>query len=284
MTQPKTASEGRGPLQWVALAAAAILLTGTFAYLRFPYDRLAESLSARLADTGLQLEIGEMSPSLSLAGPGLAAENVKLTRPDGNVMHIDRLRVRPAWSLAWLTLRPALHLTLEAPQGQLEGVAVLRGPQRFTGELREVDLTELLGADALSGTQLEGRASFDVDVALEEGGPSGPVRLHARDGVLSHPQLPMAIPYEELTGDFALGGESYLQISSFELRSPLGTGSLRGTVGRAEDPRQAPLDLELAVQVAQGVRGSLVSQGVRVGRDGELHYKISGTASAPVVR
>ena len=283
MSQAAAASS-RPRLQWAGIAAAAIALTATFAYLRFPYDRLADSLTARLGDAGIAVEIGHMGPALSPFGPGLAAEDVRLTRPDGNVLRIDRLRVRPAWSLAWLMARPALHLQLDTPQGQVDGVAVLRGPQRFTGQLREVDLNELLGPGALAGARLEGRASFDVDVALEDQGPSGPVHVSAQNGVLSHPQLPMAVPYEDLQADLALGGDSYLEISSFELRSPLGTGTLKGKVGRAPDPREAPLDLELAVQVAQNVRSSLASQGVRVGRDGEIHYKISGTASAPVVR
>jgi type II secretion system protein N len=282
--EPKAASEGPRKLQIAGIAAAAVLLTGTFAYLRFPYDRLAASLSSRFTEMGLGVEIGSMSPALSLAGPGLAAQDVRVHRSDGSLLRIDQVRVRPAWSLAWLMLRPALHLELETPQGQLEGVAVLRGPQRFTGEIREVDLTELVGSQQLAGASLKGHASFDVDVALEEGGPSGPVKIHARDGVLSHPQLPMDIPYEQLEGDLNFGGESLVEIASFELRSPLGTGNLHGKVGRAPDPSQAPLDLELAVQVDQGVRGSLTSQGVRVGRDGELHYKISGTASTPVVR
>jgi type II secretion system protein N len=225
-----------------------------------------------------------MGPALSFFGPGLAAQDLRVRRSDGNVLRIDHLRVRPAWSLAWLMARPALYLELDTPQGQVAGVAVLRGPQRFTGELREVDLDELLGPGALAGARFEGRASFDVDVALEDQGLSGPVRITARDGSLSHPQLPMAVPYEELHGELALGGDSYLEINSFELKSPLGTGTLTGKVGRAPDPRQAPLDLELAVQVAQNIRSSLATQGVRVGRDGQLHYKISGTASAPVIR
>jgi type II secretion system protein N len=282
--EPKAASEGPRRHQILGIAAAAVLLTGTFAYLRFPYERLATSLSSRLSEMGLGVEIGSMSPALSLAGPGLAAQDVRIVRGDGSVWRIDSVRVRPAWSLAWLMLRPALHLELATPQGELEGVAVLRGPQRFTGELREVDLTQLVGSEQLAGASLEGRASFDVDVALEDDGPSGPVKIHARDGVLTHPQLPMAIPYEELTGDLTFGGESLVEIASFELKSPMGTGSLKGKVGRDPDPSQAPLDLELAVQVAQGVRASLTSQGVRVGRDGQLQYKISGTAASPVVR
>lgn len=283
MTRSKAASDPPRPLRFAALAAAAVILTGGFAYLRFPYERLAASIAARAGDAGLRVEIGDLRANPTLAGPGLAADDLRITRPDGSVLRIGSLRVRPAWSLSWLAARPALYLRAESPQGELEGVAVLWGPRRFSGALREVDLGEL-GVNVLAGARLEGKASFDVDVALEESGLTGPVRILAKDGVLTHPQLPMAVPYQELHGDLALGGDSWLQISDLQLSSPLGTGTLKGTVGHAPDPRQAPLDLELAVQVAQAIRGSLTSQGVRIGRDGELHYKISGTASAPVVR
>ncbi len=272
-------------LRAAGIATAALALTGLFAYLRFPYDRLAESISARLAaDAGLRVEIGRLAASPQLAGPGLVAEDVRITRPDGGVLRVERLRVRPAWSLAWLMARPALHLHGAAPLGTLEGVMLLGGPRRFTGDLREVDLAEVLDADALAGTRLEGRAGFEVDVALEESGPSGSVQIVARDGVLSHPRLPMAIPYEELSGALTLGGDAWLEILSLELRSPLGTGTLKGTIGRAADPGQAPLQLEIAIQVSPEIRGSLGAQGVRVGGDGQLRYRVLGTAAAPIVR
>jgi len=273
------------PLRITGIAVAALVLTGFFAYLRFPYDRLAESISARLAaGTGLRVEIGRLAPSPQLAGPGLMAENVRIRRPDGSVVQIDRLRVRPAWSLAWLIARPALHLQAESPVARLEGVVLLRGPRHFEGDLSEVDLTELLGAETLAGARLEGRADFELDVVFEESGPRGPVRIAARDGVLSHPQLPMAVPYEELSGSLALGGESWVEIQNLDLRSPLGSGTLKGTVGRAPDPGQAPLQLEIAIQVSPEIHGSLAAQGVRVGRDGQLRYRVLGTAAAPIVR
>jgi type II secretion system protein N len=272
------------PLRILLIAAAALALTSFFAYLRFPYDRLAESISASLErDAGVRVEIGRLAASPGLAGPGLVAEDVRITRPDG-VLRVDRLRVRPAWSLAWLMARPALHLRGEAPLGSLEGVLVLRGPRRFRGDLRDVDLAEAFGADALAGTRLEGRASFEIDVAFEESGPSGPVQIVAREGVLSHPRLPMAVPYEELSGALKLGGDSWLEILSLDLRSPLGNGTLKGTVGRAEAPGQAPLQLDLSIQLSPEIRGSLSAQGVRVGRDGQLRYQVLGTAAAPIVR
>jgi type II secretion system protein N len=273
------------PLRITGIAVAALVLTGFFAYLRFPYDRLADSISARLAaDAGLRVEIGRLGPSPQLLGPGLVAEDVRIARPDGSVLQVDLLRVRPAWSLAWLMARPALHLRAESPVATLEGVILLREPRHFTGDLTEVDLAEVLGATALAGARLEGRARFEVDVAFEPAGFNGPLQIAARDGVLSHPQLPMAVPYEELNGSLKLGGDAWLEIQSLDLRSPLGTGTLKGTIGHAPDPAQAPLQLEIAIEVAREIHGSLAAQGVRVGRDGQLHYRVLGTASAPIVR
>lgn len=273
------------PLRITGITVAALVLTSFFAYLRFPYDRLADSISARLAaDAGLRVEIGRLGPSPQLAGPGLVAENVHIARPNGSVLQIDRLRVRPAWSFAWLMARPALHLQAESPVATLEGVVVLRGQRHFTGDLEEVDLAEVLGTDTLAGARLEGRARFEVDVAFDDAGPSGPVQITARDGVLSHPQLPMAVPFEELNGSLKLGGDAWLEILSLDLRSPLGTGTLKGTIGHAADPAQAPLQLEIALDVSPEIHGSLAAQGVRVGRDGQLRYRVLGTASAPIVR
>jgi type II secretion system protein N len=278
--------ESLGAMRILGIALAAVLLTGFFAYLRFPYDRLADSLTARLErDAGVRLQIGRLAASPQLAGPGLVAESVQLVRADGTRIQIDQLRVRPAWSLSWLALRPALHLDVEAPLGRLVGTAVLRAPFRFQGRLEDLNLADLapLGVD-IAGASLEGRAHLDVDVALEPEGPKGPLHISAREGVLAHPDLPMAIPYETLEGDLVFGGENFLSISGLELKSPLGHGRLSGTIGRAPDPMQAPLALEAALEVAEAIRGSLSGQGVRVGRDGKIQMRVTGTASSPIVR
>jgi hypothetical protein len=47
---------------------------------------------------------------------------------------------------------------------------------------------------------------------------------------------------------------------------------------------QAPLALEAALEVAEAIRGSLSGQGVRVGRDGKIQMRVTGTASSPIVR
>jgi type II secretion system protein N len=276
--------ESLGTMRILGIALAAVLLTGFFMYWRFPYDRLADSLSARLErDAGVRLQIGRLAAS-PLHG-GLVAEAVQWVRADGTKIQVDELFLRPAVSLSWLALRPALHVDVEAPLGRLVGTAVLRAPLGFQGQLEDVNLSELarLGLN-LAGANLEGRATVDLDLSLEPEGPSGPLHLEAREGVLSHPELPMAIPYETLTGDMVFGGENWLSIAGLELTSPLGHGTLKGTIGHAPDPSQAPLALEAALEVAEAIRGSLAGQGVRVGRDGKVQLRVTGTASSPIVR
>jgi len=73
-----SAGEASRPLRITGIALAAVLLTGVFAYLRFPYDRLADAITARLeSDAGVHVEIGQLSARPQLAGPGLLAENVR---------------------------------------------------------------------------------------------------------------------------------------------------------------------------------------------------------------
>lgn len=284
MTAAARGREEAPPLRltWILLAAA--LLTGFFAYLRFPYDRVSESLSARFEQAGVHVEIGRIAPSFQLAGLGWQAEAVQITRLDGTRIQLDRVRVRPAWSLAWLMLRPALHIDLESPLGGLDGTVVVWRPLAFQGTLRDVNLAELktLGLN-FAGTGLEGHAQIDIDLAFAPEGPQGVVHVDAKDGVVSHPELPMAIPYEQLQGEMVFGGPNWVAIPGLELKSPLGHGTLSGTVGQAPDPSQSPLALKLAVQVAESIRGSLGSQGVRVGRNGEIQVEVTGTTSAPII-
>jgi len=203
-------------LRWILLAAA--LLTGFFCYLRFPYDRLAEAITGRLDPMGVHVEITNLGPSLQLGGLGWVAEGVQITRLDGTRIQLDRVRVRPGWSLSWLMLRPALHIDLESPLGAVDGNFVVWGPPGFHGTLRDVNLGELrtLGLN-LGGASVEGKAQLDLDLAFAAEGPQGPVHVDAKEGVVSHPGLPMAIPYEQLQGDLQFGGENWRAIPPIEL-------------------------------------------------------------------
>jgi hypothetical protein len=102
--------------------------------------------------------------------------------------------------------------------------------------------------------------------------------------MLSHPNLPSPMPFQTLTGEIELGGTNYAQIEKLELSSPLATGSASGTVGRAPAFANAPLKLEIQLTVSGAVQGSLRSQGVAIGNDGQLRVNVSGTPVRPIVR
>jgi type II secretion system protein N len=282
---PDSGARVSRPLRIAAIAAAAVLLTGLFVFLGFPWDRLADRIAGALeAATGQRVALASAGPHLSLLGPGIALEGLQATAPDGTTFEFERVRLRPAWSPSWLMLRPAVFVDAESPLGHVRGVTRLSAEPAFDGELRDLDLAALLEGRLPPGTTLTGTADVDAALAIGPEGVAGPVALHLRDGTLSHPELPMDVPYETLDAELELGGDVTARIVSFSLRSPLGTGSLTGTVGRAAQLAQAPLDLALDITASEQIRGGLSAQGVQLGRDGTLSLQVGGTLSAPAPR
>ena len=138
------AQEGgvRRPVRIAAIAAAGLALTGFFTYLRFPYRDVADSVTARIErSTGLRIDVAEVGPGLQLLGPGITALGVRVTQHSGVTLTFDRIRVRPAWSLAWFTGRAAFFTDLETPLGAARGTLGLgRQPLRWWGELEDLEL------------------------------------------------------------------------------------------------------------------------------------------------
>lgn len=272
------------PLRIVAIAVAAVLLTGFFIYLGFPYDRLGESLSVRVEQaTGTRISLGRVDSKLFLLGPGLIATDVNVQTTSGNAWSFQSLAVRPAWSLDWLTGRPTLYLDATAPYGRFQGVAVLAEPYAFDGEALGIDIAALPIARYLPGADVTGRADVVADLSFEETGLVGPLQLTATAGSLAHPSLPLGIPYDELVGSLRFGGEQAVSISNLDIQSPLGSGSIRGTIGHAPNPSSAALDLEMDLKAGSAIQATFKSQGVDFGRDGTLAVKVTGTAARPRV-
>lgn len=271
-------------LRIAALLVAGMLLTGFFMYLRFPYERLVDSVAATLEQQqGVRLEVASVGPRLQWLGPGIAADGVRLTPPGGTPLAFERVAFRPAWSLSWLLARPAVFATLRGSFGEAAGTFTLGRPESWQGELRGLDLAQLplsLGP----GVSLAGKADCDVDLRFAEQGPEGRVHFTASQGTLTHPQLPMPVPFQEAQGDLVLGGQQTLTIERFELHSALMSGTLSGSVGRAPDPMAAPLHLEAELTAAPAIRGALNAQGVSIGRDGKVSLRILGTLAHPLVQ
>lgn len=273
------------PLRILAIAAAAALLTGLFVYLGFPYDRLATRIAIAVEETtGVRLVLGPVGPDLGLLGPGIAIGSLRASLPDGEDWSFERVTLRPAWSTAWLSGTPAVFVDAAAPFGRVRGVATLADTPGFEGEGTQLDLGALLARFATQGGMLAGTADVRADVRMGPEGPEGPIAFSAQDGTLSHPQLPMDVPYERIDAELRLGGEALVEILSFEVTSPMGTGSITGKIGQARAPAQAPLDLRIEVDAAENIQAPLRAQGVRFGRDGKLALSVRGTLARPVVR
>ena len=154
----------------------------------------------------------------------------------------------------------------------------------FSGTLHDVDLEQLPQERIGAPLRLKGRADADLDITIRETGPEGDVEFEARDGLLTHPNLPMPMPFQKLTGEVELGGANWAELRKLELASPLASGHASGTVGHAPAFAAAPLHLEIELAVSGAVQGSLRSQGVAIGNDGKIHMNVSGTPLRPVVR
>jgi len=272
----------RRPLRIAAIAGAALLLILLFMFLRFPYRDVVDSLTARAErTTGLRIDVAEVGPGLQLLGPGITAHGVRVTRADGVALAFDRIRVRPAWSLAWFTGHAAFFTDLEAPIGAARGTLVLGRSRRWSGELEGVDVERLLAALRIATADVGGRVEATLDLAFGGAGPEGPVDFVARDGFFGHADLQLSIPYDELVGELRLGGEHLLEIRALTIRSPMLTGDVTGTVGHG---RNRPLRLLARLEPDASVRAVLTAQGLRIPPSGIVEVEIQGTPDAPIIR
>lgn len=271
-------------LRTLLIAGAAIVLTSFFVYLGFPYDRLADYAADEIESaTGVRVTLSQLDSKLFLQGPGLIAHNVVARTQAGETWNLDVVAARPAWSLSWLQGRPALYLDVAAPFGSVRGVTKLGQPFAFDGEAEGVDLSGLPLEALLAGVELDGRADLVADVTMQPEGPVGPLQLTAREGSIAHPDFPVAIPYEEIVGDLEFGGAQRVAIATLDIASPMGTGSIQGTVGNSENPANAPLDLRIDVTADESMRGAFAATGAQFDGDGNLSVQVTGTASRPQV-
>jgi type II secretion system protein N len=285
MTEFSAEPGGLRRRQVVMIALGGLALTAILMIARFPYDRVALAIAQRVErETGARITVGPVSLALVRWGPGIAAQGVQIAQPDGTRLDLDRLGVRPALALAWLRGRPALATEVASARGGASGVLTFGAEPGFAGKLKDVDLEQLPQSRIGAPLQLKGRVDADLDVVVREAGPEGDVEFEAHDGMLSHPNLPMPIPFQTLTGEIALGGDAWAALRKFELSSALATGHATGSVGRSPQFASAPLRLEIDLTVSGAVQGSLRAQGVAIGSDGQIHLNVAGTPARPVVR
>jgi type II secretion system protein N len=279
------AAPARGGLGRVAIAAACALLTFVFGVVGFPYESLARRLAYELeARTGTRLAHQSVQGFFSFAGPGVVWTGVAITTAGGTALAFDSARVRPAWSLAWLRLAPALRLDLDGPAGRVTGVATLGSAPGFRGDLAGVDLSALPADRAWPGAALAGTGNASLDLRAGAELPEGSVRFEASDGNLGVQGLPVALPFAVLRGELELGGEGFAEIRALRAEGPLFSADAKGRIGRAERFAQAPLEIDIEVQAEPRFAATLEQLGIRGARGGPTTLRVRGTPEAPQVR
>jgi type II secretion system protein N len=279
---PRRAGGRSARVAAIGLGGAA--LTAGFVLWGLPYERVAAPLAGALGRaTSLELEIEALAPRLSWLGPGLEARGVRAAAPGGVALRIEALRLRPAWSLGWLRLRPVLWLDADLAGGRAAGELAL-APAGFAGGVRGADLAALPLAALWPGAALSGRLDATLDLRAQPYGAAGRVSLAARDGLATLPTLPLPLPFATLTAELEPGEDPRLRLVALEL---VGAG-LRvrgsGTLGAAARLARAPLDLAFDLEVEPDLRPVLAQSGLRLRPDGRATLRLGGTLDRPVLR
>ena len=127
---------------------------------------------------------------------------------------------------------------------------------------------------------------MDATFSLRMGelGPAGPLTFEMRDGSLSIPNVPIALPFEKISGVFELGGNAYLTIESLTLEGQIVSGSGSGAIAKAASFEIAPLRMQFQLNVQSSFAGGVRAAGLKIDRNGDTTVRITGTVSNPSIR
>jgi hypothetical protein len=192
--------------------------------------------------------------------------------------------IRPAWSTSWLSGEPALHVDLESPVGNAEGMLVIGSEMGFDGELSEVDLA-LIPIPDDAAVSISGNLRGDVDLFLRDGAPEGTLTFSATEGSVAHDSLPIAIAFETANGALVFGGSQFLEVTEFALEGPILSANVEGTVGQSPRFENARLDLGIDIEIKNpGLVMMIQGFGLDLDQEGRASFDVSGTPSNPRTR
>jgi type II secretion system protein N len=263
-----------------ALILGVLVLLLVFVALRFPYERLLPPLlQTASALTGAEIEVADVGLGLGLGGPEAVASGVTLRWPATAEIVLDELRVRPAWSFAWLRGTPLWHVAAEGAPGAWHGVVA---PDRIEGEWTEVDTDALPWALLGALAPVHGRLSGEVDLARSDGAWAGTAEVAGGEGSVDLPGLPVAIPFVAVEAELAVS-PAVITLSSARLEGPLVTANVGGTATASGTVFSAwPLDLDVEIeQVDPALRGYLGPLGIPVDAEGRARLRVTGSLAAP---
>jgi len=277
------------PVVVFVLPLVYLLLTLVFVLFRFPYERVADGLVEQVEDaTGVRLDVGQLGPYLSPFGLGFQAREVVAVPRQGGPVEIERLRVRPAWSLSWLRGDPSIYVDAESEAGNVAGAVTLGSAMAYDGSIERLDLAAPAIRAWLPYDGIDGKLTADADLSLVDGLPAGDLRFEIGQGSVALPDSPLAIPFESIRGTLAFGDGSTLRVDSIDVNGPMLDAHASGTAGdgtpgaRLED---AALDLSVDLEVKGSmVRSALRNAGVRLDREGKASFKVGGRLGSPRVQ
>jgi type II secretion system protein N len=271
-------------MMWIGFPFAGLVLTAMFVFLGFPYDELADLATLRVSQaTRSDIRIGEVDARITIAGPGFRVWDISVTTASNESYRVTSLSIRPAWSLSWLTARPALRIDAEAELGNVSGIVKIGRNPAFDLDLEAVDLSRLPIA-LPSDIALDGHVSGNLDLLMAEAGPNGSLDLEATSGILSHPMLPIEVEYETLRAQLSMGGEHFAEIQRLELDGPALAASITGTIGHGENPMEQALDVQIDLLIKDRMMLGMLRQfGVKLQPDGRTKLQVGGTAGRPAM-
>ena len=245
---------------------------------RFPWARLTPSAERAVTEaTGVPVGFGALDLAWGTLGFALVATDVRLGWPPGRDTAFESVAARPAFSWSWLSGEPRLRVVTRGGPGDFDGVA---GPGSVAGTLEVVEAGELPWTIEPLVT---GAFTGNIELAFTPGQVRGGLELSGVDGSLLPPGLPIAIPFDRLTGTLRLT-ETGLVLDPVVIEGPLAAGRVTGTIdppaGRWDLAR---LDLVAELDYFDPALGALLSPYGMDLRNGS-RLTIQGTAAKPRLR
>ena len=278
--------------RWLVITSypvGAIVLTTIFIFVGFPYDQLSGRLAGTIESAaGVRVHIGDLSPHIGLAGPGLAASQVQRIAESGQGITLERLVVRPAWSLSWLRATPAIHLDVTSEVGSGAGVLTLGQTGGWKGNLEAVQLAhlpvEMLDLMSIKGT-LDATVDLHQAATDAEATLVGTVSFELRDGSLGGTAaMPVIVPFDRLYGTLRFGDDTFMTLEEVALEGPLVEATIEGQIGHGPSPDRQPLSIDAAYTMRDPNLARKLGSIGQAGPDGRAHLTIAGTLARPVLR
>ncbi len=278
-------SSGGSPfLSRAILVPLCLLLFLLFATLLFPWDALGRRIAWEINQvSAAQVEVDSLSPAISVRGPVLRATDVSIRHPAVDRVRVFTLEIAPRFSTSWFGGDPTVRIWAETGLGTADGVLRLGDTPAYVGRVTEVELSRIPLRLDTNNLQLGGRLDADADVALDPDGTlRGRVEFESPSLRIQTSMLPVQIPFTRTTGVIEILETGATRISDVILEGEVVAGTIEGEIGLVHRSQSPPLDLRADLRVLDATLRRLApSAGLRLGPDGAIALRVSGTAAEP---